>query len=144
MVRNVLTISSTFGSVQPALRARSAASWFTAPSARGSENGMPSSMMSAPASARLRMMFRLSSMEGSPADTYAINAGVLFCFRFSKVLSIRQFMGDDLQGLVQNGNPFVVLLFKYEDVCVLLGVCGICDEWGGGVVLLLFLLVESG
>ncbi len=69
MVRNWRTRSRTFGSVQPALRARSAASWFTAPSASGSENGTPSSMMSAPASARPRMMSRQRSMVGSPAAT---------------------------------------------------------------------------
>ena len=61
--------SRTLASVQPALRARSAASWLTAPSANGSENGTPSSMTSAPASAMERMMARHFSSVGSPALT---------------------------------------------------------------------------
>lgn len=69
VVRNWRTRSRTLGSVQPALRARSAASWFTAPSASGSENGTPSSMTSAPASARPVMMARHRSSVGSPAAT---------------------------------------------------------------------------
>lgn len=59
------------------------------------------------------------------------------------MLSIRQFMVDDLQGLVQNGNPFVVLLFQYWDVFGVL-----CERWMSGVGgvggLFLVLLVESG
>lgn len=69
MVRNSFTRSKTLGSVQPALSARSAASWFTAPSASGSEKGTPSSMTSAPASARPRMISRHLSRDGSPAET---------------------------------------------------------------------------
>ena len=39
------------GGVAPAASARSEASWMTGPSMTGSENGMPTSMASAPASA---------------------------------------------------------------------------------------------
>ena len=41
--------SSTAGGVIPAARARSFASWMTGPSITGSENGMPTSIASAPA-----------------------------------------------------------------------------------------------
>ena len=46
--------SSTAGGVMPAARARSFASWMTGPSMTGSENGMPTSMASAPATAAAR------------------------------------------------------------------------------------------
>ena len=43
-------IASVFASVWPPFSARRPAAWIAGPSAIGSENGMPSSMMSAPAS----------------------------------------------------------------------------------------------
>ena len=52
--------------VVPRCSARCAAAWMTGPSAMGSENGTPSSMQSAPASARARMM---SAVGPSPQVT---------------------------------------------------------------------------
>ncbi len=47
-------------------KARSSACWITGPSAMGSENGRPSSMMSAPASAMERTSSCVSAPSGSP------------------------------------------------------------------------------
>ena len=46
-----------FTSVWPPFSARSPAAWIAGPSAIGSENGMPSSMMSAPALGNAFMIF---------------------------------------------------------------------------------------
>jgi hypothetical protein len=46
---NSATIASVFLSVWPAFRARWPAAWIAGPSAIGSENGIPSSITSAPA-----------------------------------------------------------------------------------------------
>src|ERR1043165_2013075 len=55
--------------VVPFASARIAAAWITGPSAIGSENGTPSSIASAPASASARMM---SAVGPSPHVTYPI------------------------------------------------------------------------
>ena len=47
--RNSAAMASVFFSVCPPFSARRPAAWIAGPSAIGSENGMPSSMMSAPA-----------------------------------------------------------------------------------------------
>ena len=51
-------MSSVFTMVWPAFSARSPAAWMAGPSAIGSENGMPSSTMSAPAAGSA---FRMAS-----------------------------------------------------------------------------------
>ena len=65
--RTAATIRSTPSSVVPAARARSLARWITGPSASGSENGTPTSMMSAPARSRARRMSDVRARDGSPA-----------------------------------------------------------------------------
>src|SRR5580704_7646797 len=66
-VRRWLTSSSTPARVVPPRNARSLARWMTGPSATGSLNGTPSSIMSAPASAAASTILALASSEGSPA-----------------------------------------------------------------------------
>jgi len=54
--RKALTMASVLAMVCPDFRARCDDAWMAGPSAMGSENGMPSSMMSAPAAGRLLRM----------------------------------------------------------------------------------------
>ena len=61
------TSSSTLARVTPAASARWVARWITGPSASGSENGMPSSMTSAPRRAASTTSFRVIASDGSPA-----------------------------------------------------------------------------
>src|SRR3990172_9559982 len=63
----------TFSRVAPAARARSVARWITGPSARGSENGTPTSSTSAPARSRRLRISADRARSGSPAVTYVIN-----------------------------------------------------------------------
>src|SRR6267378_7609490 len=65
------TSSRTPARVVPALSARSEARWIVGPSASGSLNGTPSSITSAPASARARTNLCVASSDGSPAVMYA-------------------------------------------------------------------------
>ena len=65
--RNSFTIASTWDRPTPCLSARSPARCTTGPSAMGSENGTPSSIMSAPASTRPRISGTVSEGCGSPA-----------------------------------------------------------------------------
>src|SRR6266403_2455128 len=65
------TRSITRASVAPFFRARSDARWIVGPSASGSLNGTPSSITSAPASARARTNLCVASSDGSPAVMYA-------------------------------------------------------------------------
>ncbi len=60
--------------VIPPASARCAASWFVSPSARGSENGTPTSRMSTPLASRARQISTEVSKSGSPAQTYATKA----------------------------------------------------------------------
>ena len=53
----------------PRASARSLAFWITGPSAIGSENGTPSSIMSAPPAASACMISGVASANGSPAVT---------------------------------------------------------------------------
>lgn len=50
-------------------------SWIAGPSAMGSENGTPSSMMSAPPSCMANMIGTVSSTRGYPAVTKVTRAG---------------------------------------------------------------------
>jgi len=61
------TIERTPRSVVPLRRARSAACWMTGPSAMGSENGTPSSIISAPAFSSSTTSCSVSVRLGSPA-----------------------------------------------------------------------------
>src|SRR6266404_315695 len=65
------TRSITPASVVPDFRERSDARWMVGPSASGSLNGTPSSITSAPASARARTNLCVASSDGSPAVMYA-------------------------------------------------------------------------
>ena len=60
--------------VVPADSALTFASWITGPSAVGSENGIPSSIRSAPASAIAHTSFSVVSRSGSPQVKNGINA----------------------------------------------------------------------
>jgi hypothetical protein len=66
-LRNSATMPSTSPRPTPFFRARSPERWTTGPSAMGSENGTPSSRMSAPASTSARISGTVSEGCGSPA-----------------------------------------------------------------------------
>src|SRR5919201_5906025 len=66
--------SSTPCSVAPAASARVPAAWITGPSASGSENGTPSSIRSAPASAQARPIAIEVRRSGKPPIMYGISA----------------------------------------------------------------------
>ena len=65
--RNAFTIASVFFKVMPDFKARRLEAWIAGPSAIGSENGMPSSITSAPASASPPRIFAEVAPSGSPA-----------------------------------------------------------------------------
>ena len=69
--------SSTPSTVAPAASAFVPASWMTGPSASGSENGIPSSNRSAPASAYAWPIAFDASMSGKPPMRYGISAARL-------------------------------------------------------------------
>ena len=58
----------------PLASARSLARWITGPSAMGSENGIPSSIASAPAATSLCIIATVIDGSGSPAVMNGINA----------------------------------------------------------------------
>ena len=60
--------------VTPEDSALTSAPWMTGPSAMGSENGIPSSIRSAPASAMALTRPSVVSMSGSPQVTNGMNA----------------------------------------------------------------------
>src|SRR5689334_7512996 len=66
--------SSTRSNTMPCSSARCELAWMMGPSARGSENGTPTSMTSAPAPSNLRRSSRLRDGSGCPAVTYGTNA----------------------------------------------------------------------
>jgi len=72
--RNALTMESVFFMSWPALSARSEEAWMAGPSAIGSVNGMPSSMMSAPAGGSARSISSEVARSGSPAVTKVTSA----------------------------------------------------------------------
>src|SRR5664279_5174838 len=72
--RNARTAASTCVMPTPRARARSLAFWITGPSAMGSLNGTPSSMMSAPAAAIANMIAAVPSACGSPVVMYGMTA----------------------------------------------------------------------
>ncbi len=59
-------MASVFAKVMPALSARNPAAWIEGPSAIGSENGMPTSMRSAPAAGNPASKRAKVSASGSP------------------------------------------------------------------------------
>ena len=65
--RNSRTMSSVRLTLPPWARARWPAAWIVLPSAIGSVKGMPSSMMSTPASGRPRMICSAVASSGSDA-----------------------------------------------------------------------------
>src|SRR2546422_269910 len=66
--------SSTRGTVMPCSRAAWVERWMVGPSARGSENGTPTSTKSAPAAATARRASSDSSGVGNPAVRYGMSA----------------------------------------------------------------------
>ena len=70
--RNSFTICKHCFKFIPFAKARSDALCITGPSAIGSENGIPNSIKSAPASTRACMIFTVSEGSGSPAVTKGI------------------------------------------------------------------------
>ena len=73
-LRSFLTRSNTLSVVTPPASALIFAPWMTGPSAVGSENGIPSSIRSAPASTIAYTTSSVTSSDGSPHVTNGINA----------------------------------------------------------------------
>ncbi len=69
-----IAMSKMSSVVVPEDSARTSAFCMTGPSAMGSENGIPSSIRSAPAAAMARTSFSVVSMSGSPQVTKGMNA----------------------------------------------------------------------
>ena len=69
-----LTRSKTLSVVTPAASAFTLAPWITGPSAVGSENGIPSSIRSAPFATASLTIFAVVSKFGSPQVINGINA----------------------------------------------------------------------
>ena len=84
-----LTVSKILSSVVPLLSERRDAFWIVTPSAIGSENGTPSSIMSAPRSNISSTVFSVVSRSGSPAVTNVMSAFLLAALSSAKHLSIR-------------------------------------------------------
>lgn len=72
--RAASTSSKHLSMVTPARRATVLAAWMVPPSARGSEKGMPTSMMSEPAASMARRMSGVDSRAGYPAVMKGTNA----------------------------------------------------------------------
>ena len=83
----LITISNTLSVVTPPESALTLAPWITGPSAVGSENGIPSSIRSAPASYIAYTSCSVTSRDGSPQVMNGINA-----FPFSNISVILLFM----------------------------------------------------
>ena len=84
--------SRTVFKVTPRSSARWLALWITGPSARGSENGTPSSSTSAPPLSSSRAAATVRSSEGSPAVRKATNALRLSLRSWAKRSPIRVLM----------------------------------------------------
>src|SRR5690606_511301 len=91
--RNARTTSSTSASFTPWASARSLARWMVGPSAIGSENGTPSSMMSAPAATHRCRTSRVTARVGNPTVMYGISALRPAARSRSKVATMRGFIG---------------------------------------------------
>ncbi|MNR13723.1 hypothetical protein D3C85_1301470 [compost metagenome] len=87
--RNSRTMSSTLRRPTLCSSARSLARWITGPSAIGSENGMPSSITSAPPSTRPCIRLTVRPGLGSPAVMNGIRAFSPAACRRVKVSAIR-------------------------------------------------------
>ena len=73
----------------PAFKALSPATWIEGPSAIGSVNAMPSSIISAPASGSPAKIFAEVCKSGSPDIINVINAALLSALNLVKRASIR-------------------------------------------------------
>src|SRR5579872_7499230 len=91
-LRSSVTIERIAVSDAPDFRPRCAARWLAGPSAIGSENGTPSSMISAPRNANSRTSAAVASRFGSPATTNGTNAASLCARNSRKVAAIRRFI----------------------------------------------------
>ena len=99
--RSSFTNAKILSVVMPPRNALKFAPWITGPSAVGSENGIPSSIRSAPFSTAARTTFAVVSRSGSPQVTNAINA-----FPFSNALFI--LLMDILPSVAGNGCAVLV------------------------------------
>src|SRR4051794_39560118 len=91
-LRKARTIASVFFIVCPALSARCDDAWIAGPSAIGSVNGMPSSIMSAPAFGSALIRASEVSPSGSPAVRKVTSAARPCAFSSAKRVSIRVVM----------------------------------------------------
>src|SRR6266511_1250740 len=94
---------STPSAVAPASRASLDASWMTGPSMTGSENGMPTSMASAPAASSPRRTSPVAA--GSPPVTYGTNAFPPPSIRRRRAASRSATRGEPGDGLVSERSP---------------------------------------
>ena len=85
-------ICNVLGKFIPASIARRLEAWIAGPSAIGSENGMPSSMKSAPFSTSLSKISADVSRSGSPADTNKPNTDLFSALACAKQFFIRPLM----------------------------------------------------
>ena len=91
-MRKARTIASVLFMVCPALRARCEDAWIAGPSAIGSENGMPSSITSAPAGGSALRIASEVSLSGSPAVRNVTSAARPCPFNVAKRVSMRVVM----------------------------------------------------
>src|SRR5690606_35867885 len=91
--RKARTTASTSASFTPCASARSLARWIVGPSAIGSENGTPSSMMSAPAATHWRRTSSVTARVGNPTVMEGISALRPAARSRSKVATMRGFIG---------------------------------------------------
>src|SRR5512143_168214 len=104
VLRNSAVIARTSFSPTLFASARSDARWITGPSAMGSENGTPSSMMSAPASTSACINGTVRPLPGSPAVMNGIRA-FLFCACSAVKVSPMRLMVWSSENSVRMGMP---------------------------------------
>src|SRR5690349_21362068 len=111
-------MASVFFMVWPAFSARCEEAWIAGPSAMGSEKGMPSSMMSAPAPGRPLSTAREVSWSGSPAVMNATRPARPSRFSSANFLSIRVVTSIRPSGFGAQiaGNGIEVLVAAARDV----------------------------
>ena len=100
VLRISFTMVKILSVVTPPDSARRLAPWITGPSAVGSEKGIPSSIISAPASAMANTSCLVTSSEGSPQVINGINA--LITGRFVSFCSRRIISGVSLPCICAN------------------------------------------
>ena len=81
--------SKSFLTLIPPLRERVDAAWITGPSARGSLNGMPISIMSTPLRWSERMTSAVQEGVGSPAQKYIERISLFFYGRMPFIFSMK-------------------------------------------------------